>query len=67
MKTSIDIPEDILVDIKKYSKSVCKKEAIITALTEYIQKRKMAEVCSLKGSMNTIITHKELTRLREKK
>jgi len=66
MKTSIDIPEDILSDVKKYSKSKSKKEAIITALKEYIQKRKMAEVCSLKGSMSSVITQKELSEMREK-
>lgn len=40
MKTTIDIPERILSVVLLYSKMKSKKDAIISAMEEYVQKKK---------------------------
>ncbi|MBK8398343.1 MAG: type II toxin-antitoxin system VapB family antitoxin [Leptospiraceae bacterium] len=40
MKTKIDIPERILSVVLLYSKMKSKKDAIISAMEEYVQKKK---------------------------
>jgi hypothetical protein len=66
MKTSINIPIDILNEIMEYSPTKTKTDAIIMAIKEFIQKRKMAKLASGLGSMDNFITHKELMTTREK-
>lgn len=67
MKTTIDIPNDILNDVLKYSERKTKKEAILTALTDYLDRKKMADIALLKGSLKTVISQEELREQREAK
>ncbi|EHQ06055.1 type II toxin-antitoxin system VapB family antitoxin [Leptonema illini] len=65
MKTTIDIPDDILNEVIKYSDTSTKREAILTALTDYLNRKKMADLASMKGSLKTLISQEELRELRE--
>ncbi|MDX1959224.1 MAG: type II toxin-antitoxin system VapB family antitoxin [Leptospiraceae bacterium] len=40
MKTTIDIPDKILSEVLLYSNKKSKKDAILTAMEEYVQKKK---------------------------
>ncbi len=65
MKTTLDIPVELLNDVQKYSSHNTRKDAVITALSEYVERKKMAELVQLKGSMKTLISQQELTELRK--
>jgi hypothetical protein len=67
MKTTIDIPEKILLDVLFYSNKKSKKDAILTAMEEYIQKKKMENFASKLGTLDNLISNSELQRLRRKK
>lgn len=67
MKTTIDIPENLLDEVLVYSKQRSKKDAVITAMTEYIQKKKMEEFASKLGKLEHLITSSELQKLRRKR
>ncbi len=65
MKTTIDIPDDILAGVLKYSKNTTKKGAVIEAMQEYIDRRRMAELAENLGTLKGIISREELLRLRK--
>ena len=66
MKTTIDIPEKILSEVLLYSKMKSKKDAIITAMEEYVQKKKMEKFASKLGTLENLISSAELQKLRRK-
>jgi len=66
MKTTIDIPEDILSEVLLYSKKKSKKDAIVTAMQEYIQKKKMEKFALKLGTLENIISTNELQKIRRK-
>lgn len=65
MKTTLDIPESLLTDVRKYSDSPTKRAAVITALEEYVRRKKMAGLVQLRGSMTTVMSQADLKRARE--
>lgn len=64
MKTTIDIPKDILSDVLKYTERKTEGEAILTALADYLQRKRMADVSNMKGALKTVISLAELHELR---
>jgi|JI9StandDraft_1071089.scaffolds.fasta_scaffold751251_2 hypothetical protein len=66
MKTTIDIPEKILSEVLLYSKMKSKKDAIITAMEEYVQKKKMEKFASKLGTLENLISNSELQKLKRK-
>ncbi|MFA6108971.1 MAG: type II toxin-antitoxin system VapB family antitoxin [Candidatus Latescibacterota bacterium] len=64
MKTTIDIPDSILRDAMRLSGAATKRQAVVTAMTEYIQRGKMAALAKHLGSCADLMTPEELERLR---
>ena len=64
MKTTIDIPEVILKDAMRFSGAATKREAVVTAMADYVQRRKMAALASHLGSCADLMTPAELEQLR---
>ena len=64
MKTTIDIPEVILEDAMRFSGAATKREAVVTAMTDYVQRHKMAALASHLGSCADLMTPAELEQLR---
>ncbi|MBL8143096.1 MAG: type II toxin-antitoxin system VapB family antitoxin [Acidobacteria bacterium] len=64
MKTTVDIPDDELEDAMRFSKARTKREAIVTAITEFNQRRRMAELTRQAGSCQDLMTPAELKQLR---
>lgn len=66
MKTTIDIPEKILLEVLQYSKMKTKKDAILIAMEEYVKRKKMEKFASKLGSLENLISSSELQKLRRK-
>ena len=51
MKTTLDIPDDLIKEAMIVSKSRTKKEAVITGLKELIRQKKIERVLSSAGKL----------------
>jgi Arc/MetJ family transcription regulator len=51
MKTTLDIPDELIKEAMALSKSRTKKEAVVTGLRELIRQRKIANVISASGKL----------------
>lgn len=67
MKTTLDIPEELLNEVLVYSQSSSKKSAVITAMKDYIQRKKMEKFTRHLGNLDGFITSEELQSLRRKR
>ncbi|MBI4311012.1 MAG: type II toxin-antitoxin system VapB family antitoxin [Chloroflexi bacterium] len=64
MRTTVDIPDDLLKKVMYWSKAKTKKEAIHTALSEYVRREAMEALLALPGTMPDLEDiHEEMTRL----
>ena len=66
MKTTVDIPDDELQDAIRFTRARTKREAIVTAITEFNQRRRMAELAKRAGSCPDLLTVDQLRQLRRK-
>ncbi|HMP73876.1 MAG TPA: type II toxin-antitoxin system VapB family antitoxin [Kiritimatiellia bacterium] len=66
MKTTIDIPADILSDAMKYSRATTKREVVITALQEMNRRYAMAKLTSFLGRSDTLMSPADLASSRRK-
>ena len=66
MKTTVDIPEKELEDAIRFTRARTKREAIVTAIAEFNQRRRMAELARRAGSCSGLMTTDELQRLRRR-
>ncbi|MEW6752389.1 MAG: type II toxin-antitoxin system VapB family antitoxin [Candidatus Latescibacterota bacterium] len=64
MKTTIGIPEDILRDAMRFTGARTKREAIVTAVTDYNRRRRMAALTRHLGTCADLIGPEESARLR---
>jgi Arc/MetJ family transcription regulator len=65
MKTTIDIPDDMLKEAIKHSKAATKREAVVTALEEYNRRKRMARLVQHLGTFKDFMTLEELMKMRE--
>lgn len=66
MKTTVDIPDRELADAMKFTQAKTKREAIVTAITEFNRRRRMAELVKYSGTSDSLMTVDELKKLRRK-
>ena len=64
MKTTVDIPEDELQDAMRFTQARTKREAIVTAITEFNRRRRMAELARHAGTCPELMTPDELAHAR---
>lgn len=64
MKTTIDIPEKVLKEAMELTGAKTKREAIVTAVRDYNDRRKMARLARHLGSCEELMTPAELEQLR---
>ncbi len=67
MKTTIDIPDDVLADVMKLTKSATKRDAVVGGLREYIRRQKVDELIKMLGTSDTFMTHEELMEMRQER
>jgi Arc/MetJ family transcription regulator len=65
MKTTIDIPEDVLQDAMRFTRARTKREAVLTALKDFNRRKRIAALAKHFGTSETFMTHAELIRLRQ--
>lgn len=66
MKTTVDIPDVELADAMRFTRARTKREAIVTAITEFNHRRRMAELAKRAGSCPDLMTDDELRQLRRR-
>jgi len=64
MRTSFDIPDSLLNEAQIALGAKTKREAIITALTDILQRKRSRKILELKGSLKADFNYKELRRKR---
>jgi Arc/MetJ family transcription regulator len=65
MKTTIDIPDEVLRDAVKFTRAATKRDAVVTALTDYNRRQRMAALTKHLGTCGDLITPTELKAQRE--
>jgi Arc/MetJ family transcription regulator len=65
MKTTIDIPDDLLNDLMSRTSAQTKREAVILAITEFNQRRRMSELTGMLGTFVDFMDRKELDSARK--
>ena len=66
MKTTVDIPDGELEDAMRFTRARTKREAIVTAITEFNRRRRLAELARRAGSCAGLMTAEDLHRLRSR-
>jgi hypothetical protein len=66
MKTTVDIPDAELEDAMRFTRARTKREAIVTAITEFNQRRRMAELTKRAGTCPDFINVNELQQSRRR-
>ena len=51
MKTTLNIPDDLVKKTMRLSGSKTKTEAIVTAMKEYIRRKKLSHIMELEGKL----------------
>lgn len=65
MKTTVEIADDELADVVRYTGAKTKKEAVSIAVAEYNRRHRMAKLAlELRGSCQAMMTSAELRSLR---
>lgn len=60
MKTTIDIPQDELDDVMRFTRARTRQEAIVRAIADFNQRRRMAELLKHTGTCTDLFTVDEL-------
>ena len=56
MKTTIDIPDKELADAMRFTRAKTKREAVVAAITDFNQRKRMAELVKHAGTCESLIT-----------
>ena len=65
MKTTVDIPQDVLVELIEHTEARTRREAILTAIEEYNRKKKIAALADVVGTFEQFMTADELSQSRD--
>lgn len=64
MKTTIDIPEEVLKEAMRRTGAKTKREAVLTAVADYNRRKRLAGLVEQFGTLDDFMTQEELKRLR---
>jgi len=67
MKTTVDIPDKELRDAIRFTRAKTKREAIVTAITEFNRHRRMADLIKYSGTFNSMASHEEMKELERRR
>ncbi|HZZ41504.1 MAG TPA: type II toxin-antitoxin system VapB family antitoxin [Tepidisphaeraceae bacterium] len=65
MKTSIDIPDKVLKEAMRHTKSSTKRDAVVKAMEEFNRRERMAALVKHLGTFEDFMTLEELMKMRE--
>ncbi len=64
MKTTLDIPSDVMEDAIKYTGAKSKRDAIVTAVSDFNRRHKLESLANRLGTFDDFISSEELSELR---
>ena len=64
MKTTVDIPDQELKDVMRFTQATTKREAIVTAIADFNRRRRMAALIGHAGKADSLMSPEELQALR---
>ena len=67
MKTTVDIPENELSDAIRFTGAKTKREAVVTAISEFNRRRRMAELADYAGTCPDLLTAVDLRTQRRRR
>ena len=67
MKTTVDIPENELSDAIRFTGAKTKREAIVTAISDFNQRRRMAALVDYAGACPDLMTVDDLREQRRRR
>lgn len=67
MKTTVDIPDKELADAMRFTRAKTKREAIVGAIQDFNQRKRMAELTKHAGTCEELVTVEELQAQRRKR
>lgn len=65
MKTTVDIPENDLLEAIRLTGAKTKRDAIVTALQDFNRRKKMAELVKYTGTFESMMTNEEIEALND--
>lgn len=65
MKTTVEIPDEALRDLVKFTRAKTKREAIMTAIEDFNRRRRMAALVRHSGTFRSLVTNDEIEELDE--
>ncbi|MGD0948416.1 MAG: type II toxin-antitoxin system VapB family antitoxin [Candidatus Binatia bacterium] len=63
MKTTVEIPDDELRDLVRFTRAKTKRAAIVTAIEDFNQRRRMAALIKHSGTFRSLLTNDEIEAL----
>lgn len=60
MKTTVDIPDGELRELVRFTRAKTKREAIVTAISDFNRRRRMAALVKHSGTFRSLLTNEEL-------
>ena len=65
MKTTIEIPDEELKQVMKYTKAKTKREAVVYAIKDFNRRKRLAQLSKVLGTFDDFMTQDELKEMRE--
>jgi len=65
MRTTIDLPKDLLAEAQQLTGSATKKETVVTALEEIIKARRRQELIDMLGTVKLNLTMEDIREMRQ--
>lgn len=65
MKTTIDIPENALLEAIRYTGAKTKREAVVFALLDFNRRRRLAALTGILGTFTDFMTQDDLLEMRK--
>ena len=63
MKTTVEIPDGALRDLVRFTRAKTKRAAIVTAIEEFNQRRRMAALVKHSGTFRSLATNEAIEAL----
>ncbi len=63
MKTSVEIPDEELRALVRFTRARTKREAIVTAITDFNRRRRMAALVTHSGTFRSLPTNEQIEAL----
>ena len=65
MKTTVDIPEKELREAMRHTGAKTKKQAVVTAITDFNRRQRVARLVTKLGTFERVMTQEELRKMRK--